>query len=1723
VLSLIVYVRINSRAFLRGRGSSEAGWRRPGPPGSGGACACGIRRLRIQWVNDLATARHLGGVLQVSLKIHSRHIVSFHTALCALVLGGIVLGGAPAWADTTDTRTAWTNFFTPPGFVRPYTYRGRIIADHESSSDPSNGGAAVSPANADLTSESPNGSDPGLEPTVWYGYYDGGTEYDPDDPVTMDDDYLFFRMRLGDDISAKTGFISAHWNVVIDIDGDGYKEYWLDVAGDTGNNDDLLQLLYNNDNTQEMPDRDKNPEIVIEDFVGRNDEDAGNLSHTRLLTIGGSTQYFLDVQIPLTAFDDMNGNQIVFPDSTIAWIYSTSKSNTDPLQKDWMMELQEGAYVPADPITPGDPLNPSGKPPVVYFTDATIATEVDWYEVGDNIYTAVNYQAANTNSAAVDSVTVVVRCNPTNDEETLTLYEIGPNAGMFSNNGGADDPVSSAPTRGWIPYADTSKSTLGEDWTVAYNGANWTATGSVSGLQTAQPTAGTLYTSDNGEVSFTLYEDNPQSGDNVTFTTYAADPLTCSNTSGADDDGDLQTFAGQKISVTYTADSTDYVDWADIVGTGLPFIQFTHADGTPAMSYILQAVQADSDPIYVTVYHNAANTDPGSAQTIVVTLSGNDAETMDGTYILTETGNDTGVFRNTTGLPSKATDGTVATDSVWEDGHGGVITATYNYDSTDYTTVSNMIVTPGGGTVYFKNAGGTVDIGEYAAGDVIWLKVEDPNYATSTLTVTVTGDAAKSNDSETVTLYEIGDTQVFMNLKTDLVTTASSGVVTSACSTFQTDGVQAGDSFAIGTGPDAGTYTVQSVDSETQITLTTTLTGTRTGIRFSAQPLIAQDDDGTITADDDIMEGQDNEKFTATYTDTDDGDQDAGNNNKTDCAFYNATPTRAVVSSFGAYGEGERAVVWWVTSSEVGTAGFYLLRRDGRGPYERVSEQMLPALLDSPQGGTYRCVDPKAQAGKTYTYLLEEIEVRGTKRRHGPFEVTVTDGPAAGAPDYSRLAHGAVKQALHRSDVGRWAMQGLKRAIGRRPPKPKPVPSFGSAVKMAITQKGLYYLDTSEIAQLMGLRERFVQLLIRRAMLSLSCQGRSVAYLPADGEAGIYFFGQGIDSIYTDENIYWLTLGRGSQMVDMGQSEVKIAEGFETFTETVHAERNYYPATGIYDDPEGDFWLWDYVVSGAGGLSSRSFTIGTDDPAPDGTARLTVRLKGGSSTGASPEHHAEIALNGTVIGQGRWDGTDSCTLTFGFAQSLLNGGSNTIAVTGILDTGAPYSIFYINSFDLAYQRYYQAVDDSLLCRADGNDALTISWFSSPQIRLLDVTNPWRPMVVSGATVEEVHKSYRISFTPLGEGSAYLAATDDALKAPVWIKADSPSRLKRRGVLGEHVIIAPAQLCRSAAYLARHRREQGLYAMVVDVEDVYDEFNYGIVSPKAIRSFVSYASSNWRSGLRYVVLAGDGTFDYKDYLGYGDNLLPPLLVDTEFGLFASDREFGKGGVAIGRIPAGDAGELEAVIAKIVAYEASGGAWTRRVLMAADDPDEGGNFSQDSDDLAALLPAGYTIEKAYLSQLTLAAARQKLMGEINEGVVLMNYIGHGGLDRLAREGLLTTGDAQGLSNGPRLPVVTALTCSSGQFAIPGFDCVGEALVLRDGGGAIAVWGPSGYSFNSEAKLLGRGFLRDALVRGQPVLGEAVEAAFESFGSGDEVPDTLKVYNLLGDPALRMRVSE
>ncbi|PON11399.1 hypothetical protein C2W62_45055 [Candidatus Entotheonella serta] len=246
--------------------------------------------------------------------------------------------------------------------------------------------------------------------------------------------------------------------------------------------------------------------------------------------------------------------------------------------------------------------------------------------------------------------------------------------------------------------------------------------------------------------------------------------------------------------------------------------------------------------------------------------------------------------------------------------------------------------------------------------------------------------------------------------------------------------------------------------------------------------------------------------------------------------------------------------------------------------------------------------------------------------------------------------------------------------------------------------------------------------------------------------------------------------------------------------------------------------------------------------------------------------------------------------------------------------------------------------------------------------------------------------------------------------------------------------------------------QGWSVAVIDVEDIFDEFNHGHKSPWALRHFLHHASTAWHLLPRFVLLVGDASFDPRGYLDLDNvDFVPTRLVDTAFLETASDDwlvDFDDDGVpelAIGRLPVQGVEEATTVVRKLVSYAHTGrtGRWTREALVVADDTDIY-DFVAASADVAGFLSPTLSVEELFLDQSDAVSLRSELLTHLNEGKLLVNYMGHGSTEMWAQGDLFTSADALTLRNHDRLPVVVIMNCLNGFFHDLSTSSLAESLL-------------------------------------------------------------------------------
>lgn len=834
---------------------------------------------------------------------------------------------------------------------------------------------------------------------------------------------------------------------------------------------------------------------------------------------------------------------------------------------------------------------------------------------------------------------------------------------------------------------------------------------------------------------------------------------------------------------------------------------------------------------------------------------------------------------------------------------------------------------------------------------------------------------------------------------------------------------------------------------------------------------------------------------------------------------FNRPATRTSISSFRAERVGRAVIVEWETSLELGTAGFELYRADSDGKRaRRVNSQLLPAMLVVQQGGSYRYADKDAGNSTSLSYQL--VTVSDTDEREIAARCKVLPGKT------SSQSKAPVSDAIYvRTPHDNTASQLARLAVDDEAPVTRNSTrssSTGDSVKLTVEENGVYRVSATEIASALGVTESLVSDWIADGRIEMSNRGNAVAWLGEDDNSGILFYGEGIDSIYTAKNVYWLKEGVGGhQMVELGGSAPSPVSDGLTFRETVREEQQQFATPQAFWEVGQDFWIWTYLVAGYSEYDSLTWSFNLDDPeTAAGNAVVKVSLIGATDTAAAQDHHVVVYINGTEIGEEAWDGKNACVITASVSQAVLIDGNNELTMKGLLDVGASYSYVYVDSFEVSYDRKHKAVNNNLIIHDDANNVATVSGFDSAEVRVLDIADANRPSVLNAVTVSGA-SVYSASFNVATSESKYVAVAKEGLLTPSSIEGDTATGLTDAAKEADYVVITPAQFIAGADELASLRSGQGMDTMVIDIVDIYDEFNHGIVSPEAIKNFAAHAFSTWAKAPSYIVLVGEGSYDYKNYSGNGDCLVPSMPIRSNEGLLFSDTRLVDVDddyapeISIGRLPVLNSAEFEAMIDKIVAFE-SGGSWKSTVMMAADNPDASGDFPVLSDLAASYVPTNMQIDNVYLSEHSITDARSMIINGMNSGCSIMNYIGHGLTSKLADEGMLREEDLGSISNPDNAPIVLAMACDVGKFGISGSDTIAEALMAKTDGGAVAVWAAVGLAYSSESRILNEEFIETVFDSDFARIGDGVVAALNRYSVEASLPNLYYIYNLLGDPA-------
>lgn len=376
------------------------------------------------------------------------------------------------------------------------------------------------------------------------------------------------------------------------------------------------------------------------------------------------------------------------------------------------------------------------------------------------------------------------------------------------------------------------------------------------------------------------------------------------------------------------------------------------------------------------------------------------------------------------------------------------------------------------------------------------------------------------------------------------------------------------------------------------------------------------------------------------------------------------------------------------------------------------------------------------------------------------------------------------------------------------------------------------------------------------------------------------------------------------------------------------------------------------------------------------------------------------------------------------------------------------------------------------------------------------------------------------------------------------------KIKNQNIHGlptyEMIIVShPNFLTQSERLAEYHRQFDNMSVLVLTPPEVYNEFSSGLPDVSGIRNMLRFFYSrniNSINPLRYVLLMGDGSYNNRKFDGTKNNFIPTYqsvnsinkgdsyVMDDFYGLLDENEgeSIGMLDIGIGRIPCKTSNEAENVIDKIISYSQSFGEWRNVVCFIADDED-GNEFMYDSERLIDSINQnykGFYTEKIYFDsyqQINTSGGPRypdvtaAINQSVNDGSLILNYIGHANPQSLAHENVLGINDIKSWSNNKALPLFLTATCEFGRFDDDEVSA-GEEILLNPIGGGVGLFTTtravySGNNFSLSKRFYANIFRYDE--KGEKLrLGDVMKNAKNS------TFDTNKFnFSLLTDPALRL----
>lgn len=500
---------------------------------------------------------------------------------------------------------------------------------------------------------------------------------------------------------------------------------------------------------------------------------------------------------------------------------------------------------------------------------------------------------------------------------------------------------------------------------------------------------------------------------------------------------------------------------------------------------------------------------------------------------------------------------------------------------------------------------------------------------------------------------------------------------------------------------------------------------------------------------------------------------------------------------------------------------------------------------------------------------------------------------------------------------------------------------------------------------------------------------------------------------------------------------------------------------------------------------------------------------------------------------------------------------------GFDNSANPSAEFYPDYFEVLYKQKLKFNGSQMNFRTfdpiEDGKIYGFTFVPSEDFEVWDVSD-----VVNAKKLERSANAFTYSYQLLSTNfkNEMIAFKHSAAYIPEVVGKISNQALHSISDVDYIVITVPEFVSQAIRIKNLHQSKNRLKVEVVTVNQIYNEFSSGGQDLTAIRDFLRYLYKKDNGKLKYVLLLGSASYDYKNKTGTGHNLIPTyqsynstglnysyatddfitILDDDEANLIGEDANLSATqlDIAVGRMIAKNLSEATACVDKSVKYDNGKapqgtpfGNWRLNASVIVD-IDSDNNFHKKIEETIAQnifdkSLKEYTLKKLYIdsynADYTTGGARfpqvnEAIKAAFNNGNLVINYFGHGGTLSLSQYRLFSKEDVNSLSNFnrdfSRLPLFITISCDVSVWDNPSLNSLGDLLYLKKNGGANSMITTNRalsiyYGLNMNPIIMKNIFTKKTESNQYIALGEALRLSKKEILSGES-----RKINLFGDPA-------